>query len=88
MAQKHNISGTVTNAGGASQPFTGTIEIVEAPVISGVTVVPQSAPSGTLRTITVVAHDPQDLALTYECTVNGAPAAAVAGQPGVFTVTA
>jgi hypothetical protein len=82
------ISGTVTNAGGASQPFTGTIEIVESPVIDGLTIEPQSAPAGTLRTITINAHDPQGLPLTYECTVDGNPATLVERQPGVFTFTA
>ena len=78
------IAGTVTNAGGASAPFAGTIEIVEVPVIDGILVVPSMAPAGTLRTITVLAHDPGGLTLTYACNVNGVPATPT-GQPGVFT---
>lgn len=79
------ITGTVTNAGGASAPFSGTIDVVEVPVIDGVSVVPQSAPAGTLRTITVSAHDPGGLPLSYACFVNGFLATPVAGQPGMFT---
>lgn len=82
-----NITGTATNASGVATPFTGTITVVEAPVISGITVNPQSAPAGTLRTITVIASDPQGQALTYTCMVNGVNANSTS-QPNVFTVVA
>jgi hypothetical protein len=53
-----------------------------------VSVSPDPAVAGTLRTITVVATDPQGQALTYTCKVNGVDATPVAGSPGVFTYTA
>ena len=73
--QNITLTGTATNELGAVSPYTGTIQIVEPPVIIGVTVVPQVAPAGTLRTITIVANDPQGLTLSYTCMVGGEPAA-------------
>ena len=76
-----NITGNATNQAGLVTPFSGTITIVDLvpPVIDGVTVNPQSAPAGTLRTITINAHDPQGQPLTYSlqgrwrgCTANRA----------------
>ena len=70
-------------------PFTGTITIVDSlpPVIDSVTVNPQSAPAGTLRTITISAHDPQGQPLTYTCKVGSVDAQPTA-QPNVFTFVA
>ncbi len=81
------INGTVTNASGISASFSGNITIVDPPVVVSVTVVPQSAPAGTLRTITIAATDPQGQALVYSCKVNGVDATATA-QPNVFTIVA
>ena len=82
-----NITGTAVNAAGIATSFTGTITTLEAPVIDGVAVSPQSAPIGTLRTITISAHDPQGQALTYTCQVSGVNATPT-GQPNVFTFVA
>lgn len=84
-----NVTGTATNvATGQSATLTGSFVTTAAPpVISSITVVPQSAAAGTLRTITINATDPQGGVLTYTCLVNGAPATATA-QPNVFTYTA
>lgn len=80
------ITGTVVDSAGASAPFSGTITIAAAPVISSVSVVPVSAPSGTLRTITINATDPNvpPLSLTYTCLVGGVAATATS-SPNVFT---
>jgi hypothetical protein len=75
-----NVTGTAVNAAG-SVPFTGTITTVDLPVIQSVVIVPQSAPPGTLRTITITATG----ATSYTCLVAGVPATATA-QPNVFTV--
>ena len=76
------VTGTVVDADGQSTPFTGTITTTStSPTVTSVTVVPQSAPAGTLRTITVVATG--DAPLTYNLT---APAVAT-NTTGVFTVT-
>lgn len=80
------ITGTVKNSDGASAPFTGTITVTDPPVITSVTVAPLSAPTGTPRTITVVARDPAGLALTYACSVDGVVLPATA-TPGVFVWT-
>lgn len=79
-------TGTVTDTAGASAPFTGTITVANAPVISSVSVIPLSAPSGTLRTITINATDPNTpaLPLKYTCLVNGVAATATS-VPNVFT---
>jgi hypothetical protein len=68
-------------------PYTGTIVVLDPPVVSGVTVVPAAAPAGTLRTITVNATDPNGDPLTYTMLVNGT-AATQTSTPGVFTITA
>jgi len=65
------ITGTVRNADGGMAPFSGTISIAGIPVINSVTVTPQSAVVGTPRIIRVLATDPDGLALTYECSVDG-----------------
>jgi hypothetical protein len=85
-----NVTGTATNSAGLSSPFSGVITVTDPvlpPVIDSVTVSPASAPTGTMRTITITAHDPGGLALTYTCLVNGA-AATPTSQPNVFTVVA
>jgi len=82
------ITGTATNESGLSVPFTGIINTIDAPVVASVSVSPDPAIAGTLRTITVAATDPQGQALTYTCKVNGVDAVPVAGQPGKFTYTA
>jgi hypothetical protein len=81
------VAGTITNSGGAIANFTGTINIVDPPVIDSVSVSPDPAAPGTLRTITVVAHDPQDQQLTYSCQVNGVDATPTE-TPHVFTFQA
>ncbi len=58
-----------------------------APIIDSVTVIPQSAPTGTLRTITITAHDPNNLALTYTCLV-GTQSATATSSSSVFTFMA
>lgn len=81
------VSGTVVDAAGLSHPFAGTITIEGPPVISSVTIVPASAPAGTLRTITIVATDPQGGALTYTCTVPGYSVTQNPTSKNIFTVT-
>ena len=83
------VTGTVTDSAGLSTPFTGNITTLSGPVINGVVITPQSAPAGTLRTITINATDPNTppLALTYTCLVAGTPATATS-QPNVFTYMA
>jgi hypothetical protein len=82
-----NITGTATNQAGVATSFTGTISVVDAPVVNSVVVNPQSAPAGTMRTITINATDPQGQPLTFTCKVNGTNATATA-QPNVFTFVA
>jgi len=84
-----NVTGTVTDADGLSTPFTGSFTTASPPVVNSVTISPQSAPAGTLRTITISATDPNTPGgpLTYTCSVNGTPATATA-QANVFTFTA
>lgn len=84
----YQITGTATNAAGLSMPFSGTINTSPAvlpPVVNSVSVVPQTAPAGTLRTITINASDPQGQPLTYTCLVSGSPATPTA-QANIFTV--
>jgi len=81
------VTGTVTNESGLSVPFTGIINTIDAPVVSSVSVSPDPAVAGTLRTITIAASDPQGQNLTYTCNVNGVAATPTA-TPGVFTYTA
>jgi len=81
------VTGTVTNEAGLSVPFTGIINTLDAPVVSSVSVSPDPAVAGTLRTITIAATDPQGQALTYTCKVNGVDATPTA-TPNVFTFTA
>lgn len=78
------ITGVVTNVSGLSQPFTGTVDVIDPPVVSGVTFSPEAPKAGDLVTITVAATDPQNEALTFSCEVNGVAATASAA-PGVFT---
>jgi hypothetical protein len=82
------VTGTVVNESGLSVPFTGIINTIDAPVVNSVSVSPDPAVAGTLRTITIAATDPQGQALLYTCKVNGVDATPVEGQPGVFTFTA
>lgn len=82
------VTGTATNESGLSSPFTAIINVIDAPLISGVTISPDPAVAGTLRMITVAATDPQGQNMTYTCKVNGVDATPVAGQPGKFTYTA
>ncbi len=83
----HDFIAKVTNSKGNSANAPGHITTIDPPVISNVTVVPDPALAGTLRTITITATDPAGLALTYALTVDGVAATAVAGQPNVFTFT-
>jgi hypothetical protein len=82
------VTGTVTNESGLSTPFTGLINVIDPPVVGVISVSPDPAAAGILRTITVPATDPQGQNLTYTCKVNGVDATPVEGQPGVFTYTA
>ena len=75
------VTGTATNVDGTTN-FTGTINTVAPPVVTSVTVVPQSAPVGTPRTITVVATGTAPI--TYNLTAPGTPQS---NTTGVFTVT-
>jgi predicted secreted protein len=68
---------TVTDANGLTQSFTAFADTQAPPVISNVTVVPQSAPAGTSRTVTVTATGAGPL--SYTC--NG-----VTNSTGVFQV--
>lgn len=81
------ITGTVTDSGGASIKYTGTITVNDTPIVDLITVVPAAAPAGTLRTITIAAHDPNTppQTLTYTCLVNGVAATPTA-LPNVFTM--
>jgi hypothetical protein len=76
-------NGTVRNADGSTAPFSGTFTESGVPVIDSVTVVPATAPPGTPRTITIIAHDPDGIAITYECSVDGVSLSPTA-TPGVF----
>lgn len=80
------ITGTVRDSAGATSPFSATATISQSPIISSVSVVPLSAPQGTLRTITINATDPNTppLPLTYTCLVAGVAATATS-VPNVFT---
>lgn len=75
------ITGTITDANGASASFT-TSAAIDAVSITSVAVVPQTAPAGATRTLTVQATSSAGAALTF-----GMPVAAgitftpVAGQP-------
>jgi hypothetical protein len=82
------VTGTTTNEAGLVAQFTGIINVIDPPVVNSVSVSPDPAVAGTLRTITIVATDPQGQNLTYTCKVNGVDATPVAGSPGVFTFTA
>lgn len=68
----------VTDANGLSETFTAFADVQAPPVINSVTVVPQSAPAGTARTVTVSASGAAPL--SYTC--NG-----VTNSTGVFQVT-
>lgn len=84
------VTGEVKNESNLVATFTATINVIDAPkppVVKSVTVAPDPAPAGTLRTITIVASDPQGQALTYTCKVGTQNATPVAGKPGVFTFT-
>ena len=83
----HDFIAKVTNSKGASASAPGHINIVDPPVISSVTVTPDPAPAGTLRTIVINATDPAGLALSYSLTVDGVAVNPVSGQPNQFTIT-
>jgi hypothetical protein len=74
------VTGTATNVDGTTN-FTGTINTTAPPVVTSVTVVPQSAPAGTPRTITVVATG------TAPITYNLTSPVVQTNTTGVFTVT-
>jgi hypothetical protein len=76
------VTGTVVDGDGLSTPFTGTINTSTPPVISSVTIVPQSAPVGTTRMITIVAVGTPPL--TYNLSVSGV--AQPPNSTGIFTV--
>lgn len=80
--QTKQIAGIVKNSDGSTAPFTGTISVSGVPVIHSLTVTPQSAGVGTERKIVVLATDPDGLALTYACSVDGValPATSVPGE--------
>lgn len=95
----YNLLITATNAAGASAPVAVAVTVEPAapppvevtvavgalpPSISSVTVVPASAPAGTLRTITVKAAEPP---LSYACTIPGHAVTQNATSKNVFTVT-
>jgi hypothetical protein len=82
-----NVTGTVTDATGMVTTYSGTLTTQSAPIVDSVVITPQSAPVGTLRTITINAHDVDGGPLTYTCSVGGVAATATA-QPNVFTFTA
>lgn len=86
----YNITGTVTNKSGLFGNITGTLTTTTAtalaPVINSVVVTPSSAPTGTLRTITINATDPQGQALTYTCLVNNTAAVSTISNPNVFSI--
>ena len=80
-------SGTAVDDAGLSTPFSGTFTTTvpnQGPIINSVTAVPQSAPVGTSRTVTVSATDPEGGPLTYNLTVGGV--AQPSNTTGVFTV--
>jgi hypothetical protein len=81
------VTGTVTDSDGVVTSYSGTLTTQSAPVIDSVVITPQSAPIGTLRTITITAHDVDGGTLAYTCNVGGVAATATA-QPNVFTFTA
>ena len=80
-----NFSGNVTasNVDGVPVGSAYTVNVIAAlAVITSVTVVPLSAPAGTLRTVTINATG----AVSYTCNKpDGTPATATA-QPNVFTM--
>jgi hypothetical protein len=87
VATTFNVTGTATNTTtGQSSPFSGSFTDSAPPVINSVTITPQAAAPGTLRTITISATDPNTPAspLSYTCLVNGTAATATS-QPNVFT---
>lgn len=86
MSTTYQVTGAASNAGG-STGFTGQIT-VEDPVVLppsnvSVTIVPASAPPGTLRTITITATG----ATSYTCSAPGLSVQPTA-QPNVFTTVA
>ena len=86
MALK-TIAVKVTNALGLSTDGSHPLTVADPPVISAINVTPDPAPANTLRTITVSASDPQNLALTYAVTVDGVAATQDATDPTKFTIT-
>jgi hypothetical protein len=84
------IQGTIFD-GTNTTPFTATVTTTPADVvtISSVTVVPQNAVAGTVRTLTVVATSSLGLPLTANLTgISGIVFAAVPNQPaGTFKWT-
>jgi hypothetical protein len=75
------ITGSVTDANGASQTFSASA-VIDAVTITSAVVSPLTAPAGTTRTLTVIATSSLGAALTF-----GTPVAAgiiftpVSGQP-------
>jgi len=77
-------TGTAVNEAGISTPFSFTINTAEPVVINSVTVTPQMAAPGTLRTITVVATDPQGQTVTLNASLPGYTVTKTG--PSTFTV--
>jgi hypothetical protein len=80
-----NISITVTDAAGASSTQSTTVVAdgaMSVVTIDSMVVTPQSAPSGTARTLDVAARSSSGAALTFETPVaTGITFTAVTGQP-------
>lgn len=89
MPETIEIVAKVTDADGQESTWSGTLVKEDAPppplVVTG-TVVPQSAPAGTERTITITASGGVP-PFSYTCTADGVPLTAVPGSPNVFKVT-
>lgn len=81
MASTITITGTVTDADGASSTFS-TSASLDSVSITSATVVPATAPSGTTRTLTVLAASSLGAALTFGLPVaSGITFTPAAGQP-------
>ena len=75
------ITGTVTDADGASSTFS-TSAALDSVSITSAAVVPATAPAGTTRTLTVIATSSAGATLTFGTPVSaGITFTAVAGQP-------
>ncbi len=81
MANTVTITGTVTDAAGASGAFSVVVTL-DAVTITSATVAPAIAPAGTTRTLTVVATSSSGATLTFGTPVGtGLTFTSVGGQP-------